>query len=341
MKSDQPAFNGIPTVTPDELRPISESPPCGPSLEYDPDYALVRARVAPRTDTQYGQFIESAESPDWADIERDCLRLLLRTKDINALIWLCRARTRLHHADGLARGLESLVQAMRKWPLDLHPRLVFDGEEDHAVRANALAALADPEGLLGDVREIVISSNTAIRLKVHDVERAFATPRVGTAPAREPIARQLAAMHGLANSGNSPIGQLSRSAIALRALESHCRDQLGDASPGLQSLQQVLDLFAPPASSVELPAPATVASHSPVATNSGLRSFNVIASRTDTKETIRTAREWFEHNEPSSPVSALLKQAERLIGKRFAEIADSIPSDLLKRWDSEDESPAA
>jgi type VI secretion system protein ImpA len=50
---------------------------------------------------------------------------------------------------------------------------------------------------------------------------------------------------------------------------------------------------------------------------------------------IRTARIWFEAHEPSSPVALLLKQAERLTGKRFDEVFQAIPAELVERWAGE------
>lgn len=50
---------------------------------------------------------------------------------------------------------------------------------------------------------------------------------------------------------------------------------------------------------------------------------------------IRAARKWFEENEPSSPVALLLRQAERLTGKPFAELYQAIPSDLVESWSRE------
>ncbi|MFX3549126.1 hypothetical protein V8921_11830 [Ralstonia mannitolilytica] len=51
---------------------------------------------------------------------------------------------------------------------------------------------------------------------------------------------------------------------------------------------------------------------------------------------IRAARSWFEAHEPSSPVGLLLKQAERLSGKRFDEVFQAIPADLVERWAHDD-----
>ena len=60
------------------------------------------------------------------------------------------------------------------------------------------------------------------------------------------------------------------------------------------------------------------------------------SAREDVLATIRAAREWFETHEPSSPVAVLLKQAERMVGKRFSQVADSIPLDLLRKWELEE-----
>lgn len=69
-------------------------------------------------------------------------------------------------------------------------------------------------------------------------------------------------------------------------------------------------------------------------------SENPAQSRSVVLKDIYAARRWFEANEPSSPVAVLLKQAERMVGQRFAAVADAIPLDLLRKWDSEPDEPA-
>lgn len=183
---------------PDWLQPISSSQPCGASLEYDAEYAVLLSRMTPRGEAQYGKFVGTSDAPNWAEIERDCRRLLLRTKDIGLFVWLCRARTRQSQAGGLAQVLAMLEAALRTWPDAIHPQLVIEGHADPEVRANALAALVDPEGLMSDVREIVVASSTALRLTVRDVERAFAVPRPADAQSPESVGRQLLALHAAA-----------------------------------------------------------------------------------------------------------------------------------------------
>ncbi|ENU3063743.1 cytoplasmic protein, partial [Escherichia coli] len=59
-----------------------------------------------------------------------------------------------------------------------------------------------------------------------------------------------------------------------------------------------------------------------------------IRDRNDALERLRVIRRWFEHSEPSSPTIPLLRQAERLVGKRFSEVINEIPVELLEKWDA-------
>lgn len=72
--------------------PISAECPCGPDLEYDPEYLLLFTRAAPREEAQYGDFVSTPENINWAELERDAHRLLMRSKDIRILVVLLRCR---------------------------------------------------------------------------------------------------------------------------------------------------------------------------------------------------------------------------------------------------------
>lgn len=314
--------------------PVSELDPCGPSLEYDHEFAVLLARMVPRTDAQYGSFVGAAEVPNWAEIERDCRRLLLRSQDINLLVWLCRARTRLAQANGLAQALGALSRVLYAWPDAVHPQIVLDGEREPSVRANALAALADADGLLGDVLEVVVVHGTALRLTVRDVERAFAIPPALNALSPQAVTLQIATLRTAARSqADAPINGLAEAARHLLAIDAWARSQLGDDAPSLAPLAHVLQLFAGPAVGTSA---VTAAAHvSPVPAHVHTQTLaREPHSRADALNILRDVRGWFERHEPSSPVAVLLKQAERLVGKRFAEVADCIPPDILQKWDA-------
>jgi hypothetical protein len=61
-----------------------------------------------------------------------------------------------------------------------------------------------------------------------------------------------------------------------------------------------------------------------------------LAGHESTLERIRKARHWFEQREPSSPMSLLLLLAEHLVGKRYAEVANAIPTELMLQWESKE-----
>jgi len=330
---------------PDWLHPVSADLPCGPSLEYDAEYAVLQARMLPRGAAQYGDFVGMPEAPNWAEVERDCRRLLLRTWDVNLLVWLCRARTRLAQAAGLAQSLVALAEALQTWPEAIHPQLVVEGEHDPGVRANALSALADPEGLLGDVRDIVVAANAARHLTVREVERAWQVPRAPDALSPDAAAQQLSELHrSSVGDASAPVRQLAAASRAVRRIAAWGASNMGSDAPSLQPLLRLLQLFEPaePPKRVKTEeviaqapgfssraAAATPAVSSPAAAD--------ISWRESVRGSIRSAREWLELHEPSSPVAVLLKQAERMIGERFCDVADMVPLDLLRKWDAEGE----
>ena len=352
----------------DWLRPISALEPCGPNLEYDPEYAVLMARLAPQADAQYGSFVDKPDLPDWAEIERECRRLLLRSKDINLLIWLMRCRARLGGAAGLRDVLTMLTGTLERYPDDVHPQREIEGAPDPEVRANALAALADPLGLLSDVRELVVSASTAFRLTVKDIERAFAVPRVPDALPADSVRQQL---EDLRWQHNPQFEALRDSGVLLRRIDHWSQAHLGGDAPALQPVLRLLAAFAvedekATQAALEVPyeavatsgpesvffisagsavqdTPMTAASPPAVAFTSTVLApsltigtqGNIAAQREQVRAYIREAREWLEQHEPSSPVAILLKQAERLVGKRFAEVAQAIPPDLLAKWDAE------
>lgn len=338
------------------LAPVSDDAPCGLDLEYDPEFVVLMAKTAPRSETQYGDFIGTPEALNWADIERECERLMARSRDIRvAIVWL-RARIRQAGTRALADGLIRFVTLLEHFPRDIHPQLVVDGDPDPAVRANALASLVDPEGILSDIRDLTISRGTARRLQVRDVERALAIPRPADALSADSVRQQLVE---LTEQGTQEFLAIGASATVVDRIRIWAEASLGHEAPDLSALTKLLAPFASVHRStpVETPTddcatsdvpdehtdapevPATVPgqpSNSPaVAPNTEMAMIGRIGSRASALESIRQTRLWFETHEPSSPVADLLRQAERLVGKRFSEVAQSIPIDLLQKWASE------
>lgn len=110
-------------------------------------------------------------------------------------------------------------------------------------------------------------------------------------------------------------------------LQQWCRHHLKDHAPDLSPLADYLQHVLPVATShVE---------EKPPVQSQGIPIMQDHMNRDTVITSLRTMRRWFEHNEPSSPVVLLLGKAEQLVGKRFSEVAHSIPHELLRQWESE------
>ena len=345
----------------DWMAQLDSAAPCGADLEYDPEFVVLSAKVAAKTDAQYGNFVGSPEPVNWSDVDRDCRRLMMRSKDMRLAVLFTRCRTRLAGAAGLGEGIGLLAAWLAAFPDALHPQPDVDADRDAAleIRMNALQALTDTEGLLADVREIALTKSTATRLQVRDVERAFAHPRPGDALAPESVTRQL---EDLRAQQPAAMAGFDNARASLAAIEGWCLEHLGVYAPDLSALARLLRHLAAPerrdtltgedrevaadpvplvedASGADEPAldeSATArdaGTGDPVPVTGRPRSTTAVADRHAALGLIREARHWFETHEPSSPIPVLLRRAELFVGKRYAEVVQAIPAELLAQWD--------
>jgi len=342
-------------VTHDWMAPVSEDAPCGVDLEYDPEFVVLSASVAARVDAQYGDFVGTPEPVNWSDVDRDCRRLMMRSKDVRLAVLFTRCRTRLAAAAGLAEGLGLLAAWLAAFPDLVHPQPGVDEDRTAAleIRMNALQSLTDTDGLIADLREIALTRSTQTRLQMRDVERAFAHPRPSDALAPDSVTRQLEELR----IQQAPVLSGFDGALeSLTAIENWCREHLSVFAPDLTALKRLLrhvavapgsrtvdsspeetggaqqdspdsaDLTASPGAfdeQEETPLPEPVSTR--IATTAG--------DRHDALNLIREARRWFEQHEPSSPIPVLLRRAEQFVGKRYVDVVNAIPAELLAQWE--------
>ena len=353
------------------LEPICVDQPCGPNLEYDPAFLLLQSATATKSDTQFGDFVGTPEPINWSEVERNTHALLLRTKDIRLIILLMRSRIHLDGAEGLRDGLALLKSMLECYSEQIHPSFIFEDQRDPLMRANALAALAEHNGVLADLRNIALPKAAGTQLQLRDIEKSLAVPRVKNVLMPEAVSRILKELFA---KRDKDVLALSDAMRLSEKLIENIDVTLGDAAPNLDALRALLQPFGltnnqqhidaskampvrceqsilPSPASVECPEPdpnlITPDSREHLPSTSALtRSANNIGSLIDNTlqpttdrwsalAKLQEVRNWFEENEPSSPVIVLLRQGERMVGKRFSELIHIIPSDLLAKWDEE------
>ncbi|MBS0342950.1 MAG: type VI secretion system ImpA family N-terminal domain-containing protein [Proteobacteria bacterium] len=236
----------LPHTPPDWLQPIAEGAPCGSSPVYDPRYIRLQSLLQPGDAAPSDEFVGESASADWSEVERSCRDLISqKTRDINVLAWLCRARVHNASAFGLAQGLRGLADVLERWPRDVHPQRQIDGVPDNASRAKALTALCDPAGLLGDIRSIVISGDPS-PLLVHDVERAFAVVHGSSRSESTAVRRQLDTLRiRVRGDSSTATWLLGHAAYSAQRIQQWCVQQLQDDAPDLLALLRILRPFEP------------------------------------------------------------------------------------------------
>jgi type VI secretion system protein ImpA len=168
------------------------------------------------------------------------------------------------------------------------------------------------------------------------VERAFAMPRLSDALAPESVRRQL---NDLYRAGDANVLALAEAAEIARRLSAWLTANMKEDAPDLKVFFHLMSLFYRDESGAE-DVPEELSSDTepdvPQAPQKAMTSSLSPEKARDTAlQSIRNVREWFEQYEPSSPVSVLLRQAELMIGKKFYEVVQAIPSDLLERWSND------
>ncbi|KND56931.1 putative protein ImpA [Candidatus Paraburkholderia schumanniana] len=332
---------------------VSPEAPCGVDLEYDLEFVVLCAQLAARIEAQYGDFVETPEPVNWSDIDRECRRLMHRSKDIRLAIIFARCRTRLAGAAGLAEGLGLLATWLEAFPDTIHPQPDVDDQQAAVqIRMNALQVLTDAEGLFADVRDIILARASVAHLRVRDVEREFAFSPASDALSRDSVIRQLGdlRMQQLAT-----LDGFESARASLRSIDAWGRDVLGEHHPDLRALMRVLghvlDTGMRSAESEARPeahgSVGTVdhASRDPrhadpvtqAVDTSSQYSFHkhtrapivTLEDRSAALNKMREAQLWFEQYEPGSPISVLLLRAEQCVGRRYTEVTKAVPPDLI------------
>ena len=322
------------------LSEVSAESPCGEDLEYDPAYGELERNAQGTPEQTIGDSVVGGEPPDWRTVRDQATELLRRSKDLRIVVYLLQALTRTDGVNGLSDGLALMRGLLERYWDDVHPRLDPEDDNDPTFRVNIITTLCDRDALLNSVREAKLSNSRALgRFGFHDILVAK-----GAVPAPEGGAESVPNMATIdAAFTDTELEELQATSDAvtrsngdLAAIDGVLLEKVGSAhAPDLSALTSLLkevqavlndQLVRRGAGSATL-AGDGAGETGTLGTAAAQAASGEISTREDAIRMMDKISEYFQRNEPSSPVPLLMQRAKRLVSKNFMDILRDMAPD--------------
>ncbi|WP_096031589.1 type VI secretion system protein TssA [Caballeronia hypogeia] len=330
------------------LTALAPDAPCGEDEEYSPEFRALEEAIAGKPDAQYGGTVIAATPPDWMLARKLSITLLERTRDLRVAVHYARSSMAREGFAGLARGLALIEGLLDEHWNGVHPQLDASDGDDPTARVNALSALVDGAGIVGELRDVPFVAPRGQRgFALRDLEVL-----AGEAPLYEgdemPTLAAIDAAFAQAgiDEGRAMCEALSSARASLAKIESALTGRVGparalDFGPLARPLERIgefvaarIAVFGPDTgergsametSSSEEGAGFGASAH--VAAATGPATPRRIASARDVSDALDAICAYYAECEPSSPLPVLLQRARRLVGKSFIEIIEDVAPD--------------
>ena len=296
---------------------------------------------------------DAGKEPDYRQLEKNCLALWKKTRDLRVAAYLCIAETELNGFEGFAEGLDVIRWLIEEMWSEFYPRLDPDDDNDPLERLNIMAMLSPQPGAFNDPI-MFLSKLRTVRLMP---ELSYTMRDVmisnGELESDKPIDPKLIAAEMM----SLPVEKIRARADLLKKIEENVEGicvSMGEKMEGgyslnMSALQKELKRFstfyAKFTDSFEESAPAEAAEsagegssavaaapvRAAVRNNfSDLASFKA-TTRAEALLLLKKGAEYFREEEPTSPVPYLIERALRLSEMNFMDLLADIAPDALSR----------
>jgi type VI secretion system protein ImpA len=328
------------------LEPISPEEPCGPNLRYDPDFIELETAALGKPEQQYGDTIIPAEPPDWKEVKRQALALHRRTKDLRVACHLARALAETDGLQGFCACLTLVRGYIEEYWEQVHPLLDPEDDNDPTERVNIVASLADKLTTIAQLLKApMIRSSMVGTFSMRDVLVARGeAPHTGEGSAPEMNVIEASFFDVDLDKLREMVSTLEQGYSDAVAIEDLITRKVGSSNAVSMeqlsgTLRNICDFMLRQlrmresdqagADDLEPDTSETSAGEAPARTGQGIT--GEIRSREDVLRTLDKICDYYDRNEPSSPVPMLLKRAKRLATKSFLDILEDLSPDGLSQ----------
>jgi type VI secretion system protein ImpA len=326
------------------LETISLDSPCGDDLEYDAVFLELERVAQGQPERQMGDAVLPAEPPEWRQVRDLAIELFGRSKDLRIANYYLQSAIALEGLPGLAQGLQLVLELLRQYWDDLHPRLDAADDNDPTFRINALAGIgAEPVIHLLWTAPLIHSrafGTVSLRaaLNAAGLQRfaseSLSLEQVGAAfqgsdteqleACRASVADAHASLLAIEHEINQRVGSERGADLgAIKQLLRHAVQIVAEHAPQLAA-SSVLAGGADSEEDSAMPS-------SPAAAPS--RISGEIASRDEVLRTLERILTYYARHEPSSPVPVLLNRAKSLVSADFATIVRNLIPDGFSQFE--------
>lgn len=321
------------------LGPVADQPPCGPNLEYDPEFQALEVTARGKEEQLIGDKGNErrvpAVPPDWNEVREQAQHLFTRTKDLRVAILWTRAAITRSGLVGLRDGLALIRGLLVDYWEGVHPQ-IDPADPDPGFRMNVVAGLVDSATTLREVRHAVIAEVPRKgRLTVLDALVASGRLQPG---GDEPV-KALAEVQGLLREAAAEPANLkaaSEASALVTDLQKLLAEKVGsDRMPDLAPLRNLLAPVVELCEAALAEAMPTAEGDASAAGSGGEAPAaaggvpGVIRTREDAIRMLDRVCEYMERNEPASPAPLLIRRAQRLMSKNFVEIIEDLSPESL------------
>lgn len=332
------------------LSEVSPEDPCGPDLSYDPAYFEMMQEAAGTPDQQIGDSIVEGQEPNWREVKSKAIDLFARTKDLNVTMTLLASLICNDGISGMADGLELVEGLMTQYWDGFHPKLDPDDNNDPLERMNIIASLAASPGTAGDIlrfqarlREAPLCESKQIgKFSLRDIliAKGELTPPSGV----ENLPDMGLIEGAFAETEIETLQKFGHDAKRAKAtaerLDQWITETVGASNtPNLKSLHDLLSQINKilqeqltrrgVGEAIEEAPESAGAGGSASGPSDPIRGS--VRSNGDVVMLLGKICEFYQREEPSSPVPLLLRRAERLVGKTFIEVVRDLSPDALSQ----------
>jgi type VI secretion system protein ImpA len=332
------------------LRELSPAQPCGEDLEYDANYGALERATRGKPEQVFGNTTVPAEPPDWMQVQKLALALFERTKDLRIAAYLTQALIRTEGWIGFRDGLMLIHGLLEQYWEPVYPVLDPDDDNDPTSRINTIVTLCDPEMTLDGLRFAPLVNARGIgsfSLRDWQIANKEIVPPKGAVALPELNVIEAAFQQVDFLVLQATAAAISQARQLLANIETVLLTQVGvGAAPDMTALTGLIKeaekIIAVPLAlrieqSPELVNDAVAESptdeeHS-VGANTGQpaasSALNAINNRNDVIRTLDLLCDYYQRQEPSSPIPLLLRRAKLLVKKDFLEILQELAPDGL------------